>query len=404
MDESTILNDAIHGFIELNEIESEMIKTKPFRRLESINQMGVGYFVYPNGHHTRYEHSLGVAVFAGKIYDVLTAKADHPDIPKPGSEEHAYWRQVVRFAALCHDLGHAPFSHCAEKVLLDAAGHEGWSQRLILGHHLAKIWDTFNRPSMAKDIAKAATGPTLWSEPFTPWEAIVSEIITADLFGADRMDYLLRDSYFTGVNYGKIDCERIIQMLRIVPDKSGKQMLIGVEEGGVDACDFLLIARYYMYKRVYKHRTIKSISLHLGRFLKTFFQDKDFLKDEDSYLRWTDHEVISEVNRAYEDPSHPGHLEAKSILDKRFRYTAHNISDEEFKEILHSGSIPEEAILFEKDTHKLSRSSLLFPVIRKNGNIHRSDSISDFSIQSKLKSWVFVAPEYEQALLDLLAK
>lgn len=401
---SKVLYDAIHGFIELNSIEALLLSMKPLRRLESIHQMGAAYFLYPTARHTRYEHSLGVMLTATKIYDAVTEKSKHQDIPEYGSKEHKYWRQVLRLAALCHDIGHPPFSHTGEKMLLGPEGHEAWSAKLIRGKYLAPLWEQFPDKNIMEDVAKIAVGQLIDGGVFSPWEKILTEMITGDVFGADRFDYLLRDSYFTGLSYGNIDDEQIIQMLRIVPSESEESLVLGVEEAGIDACDFLLIGRYFMYRRVYQHRTVRALAFHLARFLKIFFKDKDFLQSEDHYLSWTDHEVLSELNKAYDRVEHPGFEEARSIYDRSHRYAVFNITEEEALEIKKSSSIPDRYLSFEKSGHALSRDSLLFPVIRKNGSIRRSDHISDFSIQSKLKNWVYVAPEYEQSLLKLINK
>jgi HD superfamily phosphohydrolase len=401
MEDHKILYDAIHGFIKLNPIEALLLSMKPLRRLESIHQMGAAYFLYPTARHTRYEHSLGVMLTATKIYDAVTKKSKHPDVPEYGSKEYEYWRQVLRLAALCHDIGHPPFSHTGEKMLLGPEGHEAWSAKLIKGKYLAPVWEYFPGVNIMGDVAKIAVGGSLKGEVFSPWEKILTEMITGDVFGADRFDYLLRDSYFTGLSYGKIDDEQIIEMLRIVSDNAG-QLVLGVEEAGIDACDFLLIGRYFMYRRVYQHRTVRALGFHLSRFLKIFFEDKNFLQNEDNYLSWTDHEVLSELNKVYDQPDHPGFQEARSIYDRNYRYAVFNITEEEFNAIIEKNAIPKKYLCFEKGYHTLSRDSLLFPVIRKNGSINRSDCISDFSIQSKLKNWVYVAPEHEQALLNLM--
>jgi len=118
--------DSVHRFIHVDSLESDLINTRPFQRLHYIHQLGVTYFVYPGGTHRRFEHSLGVMELATRIYDQITS-GDRPKIlrelvPELGSPEFRYWRRVLRLAALCHDMGHLPFSHTAEHRLFGKGG------------------------------------------------------------------------------------------------------------------------------------------------------------------------------------------------------------------------------------------------------------------------------------------
>jgi len=106
--------DPVHGFIRFGELEQRVIDSRPFQRLRYIRQMGVAYLIYPGATHTRFEHSLGVMELVTRIYNTISH-----DLPE---ERVAYWRQILRLAALCHDMGHLPFSHTAEQVLLPEGG------------------------------------------------------------------------------------------------------------------------------------------------------------------------------------------------------------------------------------------------------------------------------------------
>ena len=117
--------DSVHGFIHFNEIESALIDTEVFQRLHYIHQLGISYMIYPGATHTRFEHSLGTMHIATQIFDQIS--------------EDPYWRQIVRLAALCHDLGHLPFSHVAEEVLLGAKGHEEWTLKIIESPYLLSL-------------------------------------------------------------------------------------------------------------------------------------------------------------------------------------------------------------------------------------------------------------------------
>ncbi len=148
-----------------------------------------------------------------------------------------YWRQVLRMAALCHDVGHLPFSHAAEKQLLpEGWDHERLAIEIILSEEMQKIWKGMTFPLRAEDIAKLAVGPEKLKNlagsyainpNFSNWEAILSEIITGDVFGVDRMDYLLRDSHHLGVAYGRFDHYRLIDTMRILPSPSSGEPTLG---------------------------------------------------------------------------------------------------------------------------------------------------------------------------------
>ncbi|MDN3507881.1 MAG: HD domain-containing protein, partial [Simkaniaceae bacterium] len=182
--------DSLHGFIHLSEAETKLVYTLPFQRLHYIHQLGVAYLVYPGAVHKRFEHSLGVMHVASKIYDHLIdlCAEDFPDIiPERGSYEEIYGRKVLRLAALCHDLGHLPFSHTAEEALTGIKGHEKWTERMIDSDYLAPVWAMVD-PDVEKvkqDVKEIAVG----DKGDNPWKHILCKIITADFFGADRIDY-----------------------------------------------------------------------------------------------------------------------------------------------------------------------------------------------------------------------
>ncbi|MFW6029660.1 MAG: HD domain-containing protein, partial [Halanaerobiales bacterium] len=209
------IRDPIHDFIKVTAEEREIIDSSPFQRLRYIHQLALTYLLYPGASHKRFEHSLGVLELASKIYDILTNPENiHSGVKKvmpeiTDSKKIKYWRGVLRAAALCHDLGHIPFSHAAEKELLpEGMTHESFTLELI--SELEPIWERITPPMRTEDIKKIAVGVEEYSgESFTNWESILSEIITGDSFGADRMDYLLRDSHHIGVSYGTFDHFRL---------------------------------------------------------------------------------------------------------------------------------------------------------------------------------------------------
>src|SRR5262249_51706025 len=154
--------------------------------------------------------------------DVVTApKNRHPDIEGiiPDEGHLKQWRTALCLAALCHDIGHLPFSHAAEKEILpNEEDHESLTQLLIDSPSIVDVW-TAGANIDKELVKKLAVGSKKYKgeQPLSDWEAILSEIITGDSFGVDRMDYLMRDSYHLGVSYGRFDFNKLIESLRILP-------------------------------------------------------------------------------------------------------------------------------------------------------------------------------------------
>jgi uncharacterized protein len=330
------VRDPVHTFIEFGGIERTVIDSPQFQRLRHIHQLALSAQVYPGASHKRFEHSLGVMHLASRIFDVVTAEDKLNDavrdlVPDRGSPEYGYWRTVLRVAALCHDIGHLPFSHAAEKELLpDGWDHERVTYELIRSEAMAELWRSAKPPLEPLDIVKLALGPGKIESlglklSFSPWEAILAEMITSDALGADRIDYLLRDSLHTGVAYGRFDHNRLIQTMRILPpppehDNSdgtdvGEPQL-GVERGGLESAEALLLARYFMFAQVYYHPTRLIYDEHLKDFLSSWLPDGQFPIEANGHLAYTDNEVWAAITRTAVDPNAPGHEPARRIAQR----------------------------------------------------------------------------------------
>ncbi|MCH9621957.1 MAG: hypothetical protein S4CHLAM20_13880 [Chlamydiia bacterium] len=381
--------DPIHGFIVIKKWEEELIASVPFRRLQGIHQIAAAAFVYNGGNHKRYDHSIGTMMVANKIFEhVMKKSAYFPDIPKKGSKEYRYWKNILRAAALCHDLGHPPFSHLAEKHLLKGKRHEEWTRNIIFSDYLIPIW---KKAGLDPDhIAKVSIGREYYAEPFSEIESILTEMITGNYFGADRIDYLLRDSYFTGLAYGSFDYEQLIQSLCILPYKD--RYYLGVEEDGLESCYALLLARYFMHKRLYQYSNIKSYSFHFSRFIQQFFKDKDITTSVEEYVRTNDFEILAEVYKAYVDVKHPLHKEAITLMDQEKRYKATPIDNETMQRYKESLKEDKAWVFFEENSLSKEKKFFSFPVLQKNGMIMGADKISEVHIPVNMSNWVFTAP------------
>ena len=321
------IRDPIHVFVKLDSDERRIVDSPPVQRLRHIHQLAMSYLVYPGATHKRFEHALGVMELAGRVFDVLTSDNNlHESIRRTVPEitrrdRRDYWRKVLRMAALCHDIGHLPFSHAAEKELLpDGWRHERISKELILSDDLKSTWRGMIPPLEPMHVARIAVGKKYFAEDneFSTWETLLSEVITSDVLGVDRMDYLLRDSRHTGVAYGRFDHYRLIDTMRLLPvSRESDEPALGIEFGGLHSAESLLLARYYMFMQVYHHQVRMAYDFHLQQFLQNWLPNGHLSTVIDEHQRLTDNEVLAEISRAARNSSAPGHAPASRIVNRK---------------------------------------------------------------------------------------
>lgn len=393
---TTRIYDPVHQFIELDKWEFELTKTPAMQRLRAIYQISTANFCYSGGNHLRFDHSVGVMFLGTLIYDHVTDKAERrKELPKLGEKEYKYWRKVLRMACLCHDMGHTPTAHLCEKHLLKGEKHEAWTKRIILSKYVAPVIEQAGLDPM--DVAKIAVGQEYFDEKFSTWEKIVCSMLTGDNFGADRMDYLIRDSYFTGLNYGVFDYHQLIRSLRIFRYES--DLVLGVVENGLEACMALLMARYFMYKRLYQYSGVKSYSYHYSEFAKKYFEGNDFTKSVDDFLKTNDFELLAELYRIIADPNHPRYQEVLPLVEPKERFSAFSVSRLELENLKKMFSEFPEEIIFEEGSTKQRRGELSFPVLRKNGIITPAEQMSEFNLPERWDNWVFVSSAHKDLFI-----
>lgn len=228
MNKKKIINDPVYGFISINsELIFDIISEPAFQRLRRIKQLGLTEYVYPGAHHTRFHHAIGAMHLMGVALDTLRQKGHH------------IWDleyEAACIAILLHDIGHGPFSHALEHTILKDVHHEYIS--LTIMEKLNRKYD--GRLRVAIDMFT-----NKYHRPF------FYQLISSQL-DIDRMDYLQRDCYFTGVTEGAIGAERILKMLDVVDDE------LVVEEKGIYSIENFLNARRLMYWQVYFHKTAIS--------------------------------------------------------------------------------------------------------------------------------------------------
>lgn len=409
------IRDPIHVFVRVDADEREVLDSRPFQRLRHIHQLALTYLVYPGATHRRFEHSLGVMELAGRLFDVVThpdnltdqIKALLPEIGRP--DQVRYWRRVLRMAALCHDMGHLPFSHAAETELLpDGWDHERLTREIILDTEMKLIWDNMTPPLRSEDLVKLAIGPKKAPDlAFSDWEAILAEIIVGDAFGVDRMDYLLRDSYHAGVVYGRFDHYRLIDTMRILPPPTSEsedasiEPALGIAEGGIQSAEALLLARYLMYSQVYFHAIRRIYDIHLKDFLCQWLPDGKFPTAVADHLAITDNEVTASLLSAAHDSSQAGHDPARRIVyHDHFKvlYSRHPddslVNPDAGHSVLKAAQEEFGAEHFRHDRYPQKGGSPDFPVLTRDGRIVSSLQMSETLRRLPLISidYVFVNP------------
>lgn len=290
----------IHGFIELNDWELNVISQPAFQRLRRIRQLGWTDYVYPGAMHTRFEHSLGVMHVAGQLYDAILKSSKTVLASELAYDETGFLRsrQLVRFAALMHDVGHAPFSHASEDLFPERDSrkkyvHENYSVAIIRSELRHAIEDHPLNESYgfrADDIAALIEGSTKAKQSIF-WRPLID-----GQMDADRMDYLLRDSYHAGVQYGEFDSHRLVSTIRAVRYDDGRAPRLGITEGGWHAAEALVLARYFMFTQVYFHKTRVAYDVHLREALKEMLPGGHFPRPVDGelqeFLKWDDWRVL----------------------------------------------------------------------------------------------------------------
>lgn len=246
------IRDSVYGDIRLNEIEVEVMDNPQFQRLRRIKQLGLISLIYPGANHTRFEHSIGTMHIASKLADKLDLNPDD--------------KELVRISALLHDIGHGPFSHVSEGVL--SFPHEELTKYVIKN---TAIRDIVEKKFDINRIIEIING-----------EGKFGPIVSGEL-DADRMDYLLRDSHYTGVAYGIIDYERIISNINL-----NKHLSLDIK--GVQAAEGALVSRYFMYPSVYQHHTTRIVNSMFRRGLKKLI-DSGVINENDMY-KYDDADII----------------------------------------------------------------------------------------------------------------
>ncbi len=296
------INDAIHGQFRIDGVREHLLSTPEMNKLSHIKQLGLAHLVFPGAHHTRFEHSLGVSHVAEMMAESLGLDGLEKD--------------TVGVAALLHDVGHGPYSHTLEHILHERGGldHMSITEGIILGDYdvlregeESSVPERKSVPEILenhgidpKEVAGLIRGPDAkgsernllsWTEGRTNFvenDKTMAHLIHGPV-DCDQIDYLLRDSHFTGVKHGIIDHRRLIMCL----ESHGGD--ISVEEGGLPALEGMLVARGLMYSAVYFHRVTRVTEVMLSRAVE---RSEGYIPDSFDLQRRVDAEIWQVLHEA----------------------------------------------------------------------------------------------------------
>lgn len=324
------LRDPIHGFIELSELELEIVDSAPFQRLRNIKQLATTYLVYHGAEHTRFGHSIGVMHLVSRAFRSAVSNYERDSGAALFSPIDAIWyEQILRLIALVHDLGHAPFSHGSEALFDEGLEHEDFTNKIICETEIAgvivRIGEKFcSDNNVGGDYC--ITPQLLWSiygeknpESNPQYMAHLSDFKFLKAFmdselDCDKMDYLLRDSYYCGVNYGNFDLNRVIESLTVYcnPQQNIKQLAL--QKGGVHAFEEFVIARYFMFIQVYFHKTRRYLDKLLVRCIEEVLEDHRYPSQVEEYLRLNDDLMIGRISDNVGNSENAAHFMAREVM------------------------------------------------------------------------------------------
>jgi len=294
------IRDPIHGFIKISGTECDIVDSAVFQRLRKVRQLAMAYLVYPGAVHSRFEHTLGVRHVAGKMCERLSVDPEHTD--------------TIQKAALLHDIGHGPFSHVSEQVLEEL----GTEELKTTAGEKDKIHEVVTRKIIRTDreigdLISAKQREDIINLLDDGLDQPLYKGIVSGPIDADKQDYLLRDSYYCGVQYGHYDIDRLHAVLARHTDSAGGD-IICIEQDGLNTIEQFVLARYFETTQIIRHRIrqitdamlLRALSLGVRvdnlQFLRDLYTFSDSEAFARNYLSWNDERLVSRLL----EPEHEG--------------------------------------------------------------------------------------------------
>jgi len=288
------IKDPVHGYVYITEAEKKVIDSFPVQRLHRLRQLAGSEYVYPGANHTRFEHSIGVMYLAGLL-------AENPHLSQLLSEDEV---QKVRIAALLHDVGHGPFSHVFEHLLTKFMDkiHEDLTTWVVQKSELSDIISGLGYDP--DEIGKFAVGSM-----HKPDKAFMDQIIRSAV-DVDKLDFVVRDTYHTGAEYGYVDIFRLIHMLDVLDEN------LAVDLGALSALESFILARIESFKSIYFHRVGRAVQIMLATAMEEAKDELglvDFRTPED-YLALDDYTVWTMLKGCKKSKGIIENLERRKLL------------------------------------------------------------------------------------------
>jgi HD superfamily phosphohydrolase len=296
-----VIKDPVHGYVYITENEKEIIDTYPMQRLRRLRQLAGSEYVYPGANHTRFEHCVGVMYLAGKV-------TENPNLSRIVSDEEA---DIIRLSGLLHDVGHGPFSHVFEQLLIRdlEKTHEDITSWIIAE---SEINDKIAQAGFNPDeVSKLAVGKL-----HKPGKAFWDQIISSGV-DVDKQDFIVRDTYHTGAEYGFIDVFRLIHALDVLGED------LAVELGALSALEAFMIARIESFKSIYFHRVGRAGQIMLAMAMEKANEELGLtaFKTPEEYLAMDDYTVWSALKKCEKSKQIIDDLERRRMLKCAYERT-----------------------------------------------------------------------------------
>jgi HD superfamily phosphohydrolase len=275
-----IIRDPLWKNIRVDPLALRLVDTPAFQRLRYVRQLGLAYLVYPGASHSRFEHALGAYHLAQRALALFAERGMEREISPDAC-------RIVRSAALLHDIGHYPFSHALEEI--GALHHEEVARPLITTGEVADVL----REELGADAPEQIMA-LIRGRSDSPLQGLISGSL--DL---DKIEYLKRDAFMCGVNYGDIDVERLLDSLQLVRDERG-HATVGISEKGLSALESLLFAKYQMYRNVYWHHAVRSATAMYKRLVEGALRAGSL--DAATLAAFTDEGLLHELDQRAPTP------------------------------------------------------------------------------------------------------
>src|SRR6266581_2851051 len=297
----TFIKDPIHGYVRISDTERTIIDTRPVQRLRRLRQLAGSEFVYPAANHTRFEHVVGVMYFVGVLSEVLPAHLD------------VHTQEQMRLAALLHDIGHGPFSHVFEPLMVRhlKKTHEDFVPWLVNETEIKAKLD--NAGFDPRKLGLLAVGRL--RDGKRPY---LDQIISSSV-DVDKMDFLVRDSFHTGAGYGSVDVHRLIYTMDVIDGN------LSVDGRAVAKLESFLLARLESFRTIYFHRASRAVQIMIVQALEAAKDELNLLSfdEPEDYLRLDDYKVWTDLKESKQSKKIMQNLEARRLLKCAYEKTVY---------------------------------------------------------------------------------